>query len=152
MNSLAVGGIPRFRVKGARTKVAVVVALVALGGCASLSKDSPPEVKEAAVKERSSARWAALIKGDKDAAYAYLSPGTREVISLDAYKQRIQTGNFRAVQIEGVDCQAETCKVKLTLTYDYTPAKGTARAQGISTYVEETWLLDKGQAWFVWRP
>jgi hypothetical protein len=128
------------------------VAVVVLAGCATLSKDSPPDVKAAAVKERSSARWAALIKGDKDAAYAYLSPGTREVMSLEAYKRRINTDGFRAVQIQGVDCEVETCKVKLMLTYDHAAPKGATRAVSATTYIEETWLLDKGQAWFVWHP
>ncbi len=73
-----------------------------MGG--GLTKDTPPEVKAAAVKERSNARWEALIKGDKDAAYAYLSPGTRELITLEQYRGRMQTGSFRSVQIEKVDC------------------------------------------------
>lgn len=124
-------------------------------GCATmgggLTKDTPPEVKAAAVKERSNARWMALIKGDKDAAYAYLSPGTRELISVEQYRGRVQTGGFRSVQIEKVDCDTETCQVGLMLTYDYT-AKGTTQQKGITTYVQETWVLEKGQAWFAWRP
>jgi len=63
-----------------------IVALTVAAGCATmgggLTKDTPAEVKAAAVKERSNARWAALIKGDADGAYTYLSPGTRELISL----------------------------------------------------------------------
>ncbi len=46
------------------------LALLGMAGCATLggvTKDSPPEVKQAAVKERANARWAALIKGDFDA-------------------------------------------------------------------------------------
>jgi len=133
-----------------------VVALAVGSGCATmgggLTKDTPPEVKAAAVKERSSARWEALIRGDKDAAYAYLSPGTREVMTLEQYRGRPQAINFTAVQVDKVDCDAETCMVGLSLTYDYLPAKGTTRAKGITTYVQETWVLEKGQAWFAWRP
>src|SRR4029453_12699397 len=81
-----------------------VIAFAVAAGCATmgggLTKDTPPEVKAAAVKERSNARWAALIKGDKDAAYAYLSPGTRELITLEQYRGRMQSGvGFRSVQI-----------------------------------------------------
>jgi len=108
-------------------------------------------VKAAVVKERSNARWAALIKGDKDAAYAYLSPGTREMITLEQYRGRMQTGSFRSVQIDKVDCETETCTVGLVLTYEYLP-KGVTQAKGVSTYVQETWVLEKGQAWFAWRP
>ena len=145
----------RFGARGRWIRVASVAVVIAVSGCGTfgggLSQDTPPEVKAAAVKERSSARWAALIKGDKDAAYAYLSPGTREVISLEQYKGRVQTTGFRSVQIDKVDCDVETCKVQLMLTYDYVPARGVTTAKGITTYVEETWVLDKGQAWFVWR-
>jgi len=143
-----------FRARGWWFRVASVAVVVAVAGCAAggISNDSTPEMKAAAVKERSSARWAALIKGDKDAAYAYLSPGTREMVSLEQFRGRVQAGSFRSVQIDKVECDAETCKVKLLLTYDYLPAKGTTTAKGITTYVEETWVLDKGQAWFVGRP
>ena len=47
----------------------VAVLLVALAGCASvggLTKDSPPEAKQAAVAERAKARWAAMIDGNLD--------------------------------------------------------------------------------------
>lgn len=132
-----------------------LVALMVAAGCATtggLTKDTPPEVKVAAVKERSNARWLALINGDKDAAYAFLSPGTRELISVEQYRGRVQTGGFRSVRIEKVDCDTETCQVGLMLTYDYTSGKGTTQQKGITTYVQETWVLEKGQAWFAWRP
>ncbi len=107
---------------------AAVVAFLLAAGCGALgglTKDTPPDVKAAAVKERSNARWAALIKGDMDAAYAYLSPGTRELVSPEQYRGRVQAVGFRSVQIEKVDCDSETCQVGLVLTYDYLPAKGT---------------------------
>jgi len=149
----------RSRVRGLWICGAGVAALIVVAGCAALggglTKDTPPDVKAAAVKERSSARWTALIKGDKDAAYAYLSPGTRNLITLEQYRGRVQTGGFRAVQIEKVDCEPELCKVGLMLTYDYAPVlrQGTTgSAKGITTYLQEMWVLENGQAWFVWRP
>jgi hypothetical protein len=130
--------------------------MILAAGCTTtggaLTKDTPPEIKAAAVKERSNARWAALIKGDKDAAYAYLSPGTRSLITIEQYRGRVQTGGFRAVQIDKVDCEPETCSVGLMLTYDYVAPKGVGSAKGITTYVQETWVLENGQAWFVMRP
>ena len=125
-------------------------------GCASkggeLSADSPAEVKAAAVKARANARWAVLIKGDKEAAYAFLSPGLRKTMSAEQYGARINASGFRAVEIERVDCEAEVCKVELKLTYDYVPAKGVTAARGITTMVSETWVVEQGQAWFVMRP
>ena len=121
-----------------------------MGG--DLSKDTPPEVKAAAVKERSSARWEALIRGDKDAAYAYLSPGTRKMMTVEQYRGRTQAINYTGAQVENVDCEAETCQVRVIVMYDYLPAKGTTRAKGLATYVQETWVLENGQVWFSWRP
>ena len=69
----------------------VVASIVALSGCAGvggLTKDSSPEAKNAAVTERVKARWAALIDGNLDLAYTYLSPASREILSLAAYKQQ----------------------------------------------------------------
>jgi hypothetical protein len=133
-----------------------MVAAAIAAGCATmgggLTKETPPEVKAAAAKERSSARWEALIKGDKDTAYTYLSPGARQMMTLEQYRARPQAINYTAVQVEKADCDAETCQVGLMVTYDYLPAKGTTRAKGVTTYVQETWVLENGQVWFAWRP
>jgi hypothetical protein len=132
--------------------------LAVIAGCASmggLSKDTPPDVKAAAVKERSNARWTALINGNKDEAYKYLSSGTRNLISLEQYKARVQIIGYRSVDIDKVECEPEVCKVGLTVTYDAPPIKGAMGGKGIkgvTTYIEETWVLENGQAWVVWRP
>jgi hypothetical protein len=153
---LQTGRSPRSRAVERWIWRAGIAASLMVAGCATtgggLTKDSPPEAKAAVVKERSNARWTALIKGDTDAAYAYLSAGTRELISLEQYRGRMKTGGFRAVQIEKVDCETETCQVGLVLTYDFAQMKGGGSAKGITTYLQETWVLEKGQAWFVWRP
>ena len=138
---------------------AAISVLAIVAGCAgfgALTKETPAEVKEAAVQERSSARWASLIKGDKDTAYGYLSPASRELISLDQYRGRVNTGHFRAARIDKVDCEPESCKVDVYLTYDFAPtpaaaAKGAGATKGVTTYLQETWVLDKGQVWYVWR-
>ncbi len=111
-----------------------VAALVLAAGCGTLgglTKDTPPDVKAAAVKERSNARWAALIKGDMDAAYAYLSPGTRETDFVRSNTGgRMRSIGYRAVQIEKVECEAETCNVGLSLTYDYIADQGPDLGKG----------------------
>jgi len=52
---------------------------------------------------------------------------------------------LRDAKIESIDCDADACKVKLWITYDHRLMKG------VSTPLEETWVFDKGQAWFVYR-
>jgi hypothetical protein len=129
----------------------VAVAAVAVAGCATvgggLAKDSPPAVKEAAVAERAKARWQALIKRDYDGAYAFFSPSSRQATTLANFQTRIANIQYRAVSIDKVECVAEVCTVKLTLTYDYPPAK----TAGVVTPLDESWVIDQGQAWFVFR-
>ncbi len=129
---------------GVRESAAVL--LVALAGCASvggLSKDSSPEAKQAAVTERAKARWAAMIDGNLDQAYTFLSPASKGIVSLASFKQQARTG-YREAKVEKVECDGATCKVKMFVTYDHRLMKG------IGTPLEERWVIDEGQAWLVW--
>ncbi len=110
-----------------------------------LSKDSPPAVKQQAVKARAQGRWAELIKGDLAGAYAYMSPASRATMPLDLYKAKHKVGMYRSVSIDSVDCDAAVCTVKLQLTYDFKSYKG------IRTPLVEKWIIEQGQAWFVDR-
>jgi len=126
----------------------VMVLLVAVAGCATiggLTKESPPEVKSATVTERVKARWAALIDGNLDLAYTYLSPASREILSLAAYKQQARAAGYRAIKVESVECDGAICKVQLMLTYDHRLMKG------LITPLRETWVIDEGKAWLVWE-
>ena len=78
----------------------------------------------AVVTKRAEERWALLIKGDVKAAYAYLSPASRAVTSLDRYTARTRTGNFREYKLDRVSCEAETCAVRLFLTFDHRVMQG----------------------------
>ena len=127
--------------------VAQALLVVAVAGCAGLSgnraKESPAEVKNAAVAKRAEARWQALIDGDLASAYAYLSPGTRSAMTYEQYKARHRVGFYRAVKIDSVDCATDVCTVKLMLTYDAKELKG------IVTPITEKWVVEEGQAWIV---
>jgi len=111
----------------------------------TLSSTSSAEQKAASVKERADLRWQALIKDDIPTAYSYLSPATRDVVTVDQYKAKTARGTFRAATIDSVACEAELCIVKLHLTYDR------ARMKGIVTPLSETWILERGQFWYVYR-
>ena len=131
--------------------IASLIAALTGAGCATpvgdLGKDSPSAAKEAAVTERATARWQALIKKDYSAAYAFFSPSSRETTTLPKFQSRIEAIEYRAITIDKVECEAEVCAVKLTLTYDYPPA----RIKGVVTPLNESWIIDQGQAWFVFR-
>ena len=126
--------------------LAAVLVAASLAGCASMSgKDMAPEAKQALVTERINARWDLLIKGDLDEAYKFLSAGSQEAMSLKVYKAKVKPGMWRAVKVDSMDCEAEICQVKMTLTYDHRLMKG------VQTPFEETWILEKGNAWYVYR-
>jgi len=131
------------------TMALLAISLAAsLAGCASMSgdgKDLAPEAKQALVTERINARWNALMKGDLDQAYTFMSAGSQEAMPLKLYKEKIKPGMWRAVKIDSMNCGAEICQVKMTLTYDHKMMKG------VQTPFQETWLLEKGNAWYVYR-
>ena len=116
-----------------------------LAGCASVSVSSSPEQKQKVVAERAQARWDDLIKGDVASAYQFLSSGSRASTSLDLYKAKMKAGLWRQAKVDKVDCEGEICKVMMLVTYD---AK---QMRGIETPVAETWIIENGSAWYVYR-
>jgi len=124
---------------------AAVFALGLLVGCAGLSSTASPEAKQKFVAERAQARWQALIKGDIETAYSYLSAGSKVTTSLDAYKREIKLGMWRAAKVDKVDCESEVCKVSMMITYDVRQIKG------IQTPLVESWIIENGSAGYVYR-
>jgi hypothetical protein len=132
--------------------VVVASMVAACAGIGGVSKDSTPEVKAAAVKERSQARWQALIKGDLDTAYAYLSPASKAVTPIESYRRQIRPGLWREVKIDSVECEAELCSVKLQLTYDIPRGPISPKPiTGIETPLTERWVIENGSVWYVYR-
>jgi hypothetical protein len=49
-----------------------------------------------------------------------------------------------------VNCEADTCTVKLSVTYDH-KVRGASKPLNITTPLTEKWIISQGQAWFVDR-
>lgn len=130
--------------------VAIWVAVLGLASCAvspigdENARTASPEAQREAVASRVKARWDALIKGDLDASYRYLSPASRATLTLERYKKVTRKTGFREAKIESIDCDADACRVKLRITYDH------RLMAGVQTPLEETWVFDQGQAWYVY--
>jgi hypothetical protein len=127
------------------------VLVIGLAACASvpgggITKDSPIEAKRAVLTERINARWEALIKGDLDQAYAYLSAASKEAYPLNVYKGGTRPGMWKAVKINSIDCEGEICLAGMTLTYDHRMMKG------VQTPFAEQWIIEKGTAWYIYQP
>jgi len=91
-----------------------------------------------------------MIKGDYDTAYGFLSPGSKDGISLDVYKRKIKQNIWRDVELAGpvdeaVKCEDQACKIELFVTIDY------KTMHGLKTPVWESWVLENGNAWYVYR-
>lgn len=126
----------------------IAVMLAACAGVPAgggVAKDAPADARKAAVTERVNARWAALIKGDLEGAYRFLSPASREVTTLEQFRAKTRSSGFREAAVEKVDCEAEICRILLRITYDH------RLMRGIVTPIEETWVLEQGQYWLVYR-
>jgi hypothetical protein len=124
--------------------LAVAALAVLTAACASLRPDSPTEEKVKVVTERSAARWKAIIGKDFAAAYEYMSPATRSTVTPAGFKTVASRLAYRNAEVKEVTCEAETCRVRLVITYD---AKIMA---GVHSPLEESWIIEKGQAWYVW--
>lgn len=140
-------------------RAAATLGLVALAACATTPPADAPkpaapaastpapttqEAKEALVRQRVQARWDLLIKGDFDGAFEYMSAGSKSTTTLARYKANIRKDAFRSIEIEKVTCDGDACQVALRLTYDHPKMKG------LVTPVNESWIVDNGQAWYVY--
>jgi hypothetical protein len=130
----------------ARTAVAagsfLAVAMIASCGTAPVQEDASPEV---VVKQRAQARWDAMVAGDLDKAYAYMSPTSREMIPLQAFRNSIRIGFWKKAQVSGITCDKDACDVTVDLTYSY-------RGSTIQTPARETWVKSDGAWWHVFKP
>lgn len=123
--------------------LAIVTSTMALAGCAALG----PRPAEDIVRERAQARWNALLAGKFEDAYAYLSPATRNVVSLQRFRSSVGgAAAWKGAEVHKVTCnQPERCMV--TVKVSYRPLLRGSSLGTIETSVEETWLLDAGQWW-----
>ena len=119
--------------------------LAGLVGCASIGASSSSEQKQKVVAERAKARWDLLIRGDVGGAYQFLSTGSKAATPVDQYKAKMKPGIWREAKVGKIDCEAEICKVIMMITYD------AQKMKGIETPVDETWIIENGSAWYVYR-
>lgn len=130
----------------ARTAVAaggiLAAFLVASCGPMPVREEASPEV---VVKQRAQARWDALVAGDISKVYGYMSPASREVISLEAFRNSIRPGFWKKADVTGVTCEKDACDVTVQLTYSF-------RGSTTQTPSRETWVKSGGAWWHVFKP
>ena len=133
--------------------LAVVVLALLTAACATLSPNSPNEEKVKVVTERAAARWQAIIGKDFAAAYDYMSPTTRATVTPAGFKTVASRIDYRNVKITGATCEGGSCRVRLILTYNASLSLRGGQSEAmnnVNTPLEENWVIDKGQIWYVW--
>jgi hypothetical protein len=122
----------------ARLAAGVTLA-VAVAGCVAMKS----RTAEDTVKERAQARWDALVKGDVKAAYTFLSPGSRAVLTPEAYANSIRVGFWKSAVVNKVACGTQqACEAHVTIEYEF-------QAQRIKTPLRETWIREGTDWWYL---
>ena len=127
---------------GRYTAVAFLAVLTA--ACATLTPDSPNDEKVKIVTQRAEARWKAIIGKDFASAYEYLSPKSRATVTPAGFGAIAARLAYKSAELKDVTCEAVTCKVTFLITYDAKLMKD------VHSLLEESWVIDGGQAWMVW--
>jgi hypothetical protein len=117
-----------------------MLVAVVLGGCATANLGrSDKEI----VAERAQQRWDLLVKSDFTGAYAFMSPGGRELTKPDAYAGTLRAGFWSAAKVDHVECpSADLCEVDVWIEYRY-------RGLQMRTPVREKWIRQKSEWWFL---
>jgi hypothetical protein len=119
------------------------VTLAACAATGAITKDSPDDAKQAAVTKRANARWQAIVGGDVDASYAMLSAGSKATTSPELYRKKARLKGFTEGSVQSATCTSEVCKVVVKLGLD------TTKMKGLQVSETETWILEKGEYWYV---
>lgn len=146
--------------KNLQQALACTVAALALSACggsgpsATVRPDvAPAQTKaqaEAIVTERAGQRWQHLVERDPDGAYAYLSPGYRDLVAQEEYARTIMVRpvKWNKVRVSGVTCEDIVCEVHLEIDYTLRmPVQGVGAVSSRSVQ-KEKWVSSGGQ-WYL---
>lgn len=125
-------------------RVPVAALALSLAACQTLTAGSPESEKAEVVTARANARWAAIVARRFDDAYDYLSPASRASITRRGFETIVSRLAYREASVTRVSCRGAVCNVQLELVYD------TKMMKGVRTPINESWIIEKGQAWYVW--
>ena len=126
------------------SKLAAACALLALAGCAAFGPSTPEEQ----VKARAQERRDAIVRGDHRRVYEYMTPGYRGVVSGETYAKSIGTAVIVVgASVESVQCETlEKCIANVKV--EIKPLAVRSFTGTITTYTNETWLMEAGQWWY----
>ncbi len=131
-----------------RAVVLAVLVFPLLAACtAAPSKPSQADP----FPQRAEQRWEALLAGDLETAYSYLSPGYRSTVSLVDWgvAQRVRKVQWTAAEYVSHECEESRCTVIFGIDFfAFAPVPGMARYESTQR-VEESWIKSYGQWWYL---
>ncbi|MDX1568912.1 MAG: hypothetical protein R3200_00385 [Xanthomonadales bacterium] len=128
--------------------VLIALAAAMLAACAGLGRP-------VSLEERAQARWDAVISGDWERAYAYLSPGARTAMSESAFRELMtnRTINWtgaEVVEIGMCDTAVGSCDVIVNVGYRVSRGvPGLRKPIELTKGVTESWIEVDGAWYFV---
>lgn len=125
-----------------------IVMLAALSACAATS--TAPDT-DTIIRERAEARWEALLAGDLETAYTYLSPGYRSTTSVVNYGISVATRRVHWTSAEYLqhECEEPRCLVKFRIGFKVMqPVPGMSEFES-GNVRDETWIKSDGQWWYL---
>ena len=140
-NSVAKGLIFSLTHRLQLTNLRSVVGALALVlvGCATPVGKSDAEL----VTERVQERWAAVIAGNYDKAYEYISPAGRSVMTLQGFKNSMKPGFHKSARVVEVKCGTpDMCDVQLEIEYEF-------QGKRSKTPLPERWVKQEGKWWLL---
>ena len=122
----------------------------ALAGCTPGANVKQQEEDSSVLQTRSVERWNLLITHKAEKAWDYLTPGYRETKPRDIYAKEMNDRAVRwtKVSFSSQECDANVCKVRLTVDYNVNLGGLSGKVQSIAP-VTETWVNVKGHWYFL---
>lgn len=135
-----------------RVLMPVVMAALVVSGCATMVPEDSEKWRDSqtpVLRERSEMRWDALVKGDFEKVYSYLSPDYRAVVTLQQYRGKFGRAlEWRVARAYQVNYDSPTvASVSVEVAYRVgLPPKG----EVIETkkFLTEKWLYKDGEWWY----
>ena len=120
-------------------------AVIFCGGCATGGQSSIADA-EKLVLDRAQAKWDMLKARKIDKAYDYLSPTSKETVTMVDYITRVSRSQvWKSVKVDAVKCEEERCKVDIV-------AVGPLRDIGdLERQFSEYWIKADGNWWSVYN-
>jgi hypothetical protein len=133
-----------------RASAALLILLLA--ACAG--RAVKPQSAEDLVRERAKARWALMIARDFDAAYQFLTPGTRLLLTAEDFNEKFRHTrvDWKSAEVKEVVCSsADRCEAKVDVAFGISGGMRGVPNVGGNQLVTEIWLLEDG-VWYYLLP